>query len=245
MAMMTFTSSGPTPQKSDMDRHRRLIGRIGLYVPAILIVLVLWRDGLEIWGRLDSVSAYYYSGAVAVLTGMLVALALFLFTYDGYRNDEDHWADRLCSIVAGFAALGVALFPTSAPDGMPALPWVKPWVVKLHFGSAVVLFVMFAVFCLWLFRKTGKGQTPDRDKKISNAFYLFCGLAIVACIAWAFYNRLREESIFWPESWALIFFASSWLVKGGELSLVYGWLRSLFAKADVADDEEMSQKSRG
>ena len=246
MAMMKFTSSGPAPQKSDMDSHRRLIGRIGLYVPAILIVLVLWRDGPEIWGRLDSVSAYYYSGAVAVLTGMLVTLALFLFTYDGYRNDEDHWADRLCSIVAGVAALGVALFPTSAPEGIPALPWVKPWVVKLHFGSALVLFVMFAVFCLWLFRKTGKEQAPDFNKKISNVFYLFSGLVIVACIAWAFYNRLRGESIFWPESWALIFFACSWLVKGGEPSLVYGWLRSLFPRAEVdGEDEEISKRSGG
>lgn len=245
MAVMTFTSTGPAPRKSDMDSHRRLIGRIGLYVPAILIILVLSRDGPDIWGRLDSVSAYYYSGAVAVLTGMLVALALCLFTYDGYRNDEDHWADRLCSIIAGVAALGVALFPTSAPDGIPALPWVKPWVVKLHYGSAVVLFLMFAVFCLWLFRKTGHGQTLDRDKKMTNAFYLLCGLAIVACIAWAFYNRLRGESIFWPESWALIFFASSWLVKGGELSLLYGWLRSLLPKAEVAGDEDMSKRSGG
>ena len=228
-----------------MDSHRRLIGRIGLYVPAILIVLVLWRDGPEIWGRLDSVSAYYYSGAVAVLTGMLVTLALFLFTYDGYRNDEDHWADRLCSIVAGVAALGVALFPTSAPEGIPALPWVKPWVVKLHFGSALVLFVMFAVFCLWLFRKTGKEQAPDFNKKISNVFYLISGLAIVACTAWAFYNRLRGESIFWPESWALIFFRIL-LARQRRRALPGVRLAPLTVpRAEGAGEDEMSKRSGG
>ena len=105
---------------------------------------------------------------------------------------------------------------------------------------------MFAVFCLWLFRKTGKEQAPDFNKKISNVFYLCSGLVIVACIAWAFYNRLRGESIFWPESWALIFFACSWLVKGGEPSLVSGWLRSLFPRAEVdGQDEEISKRPGG
>jgi hypothetical protein len=46
---------------------------------------------------------------------MRVALALFRFTYRGYNNKYS-WADRTASITAATAALGVAFFPTAAPD---------------------------------------------------------------------------------------------------------------------------------
>jgi hypothetical protein len=71
--------------------HRQLIGYIGLVLPIILIIIAVDRDGAEKWRELDSISAYYYTGAVAAFVGMLVALALFLFTYRGYRN-KYYWA---------------------------------------------------------------------------------------------------------------------------------------------------------
>ena len=49
--------------------------------------------GLPRWETLNSVSAYYYSGAVAAFVRVIFALALFLFTYRGYKNDRvDRWA---------------------------------------------------------------------------------------------------------------------------------------------------------
>lgn len=231
MAMLKMTSGGPAPDKKEINKHQQLIGHIGLWVPLILIGLVLWRDGLDVWNRLDSVSAYYYTGGSAVFTGMLVALALFLFTYDGYRDDAAHRADRWLAGVAGFAALVVAIFPTSAPPDIPPLAWVKPWVVKVHFGSAVLLFASFAVYCFWLFPRTG-GKPRDLDKVVRTGIYWLCGGIIVLCIGWAFHNRLSDRSIFWQEACALIAFSASWLIKGRAdkdvqqlLGLDFGWLR--------------------
>lgn len=225
MAMVQFTSDGGIPKRPDdlsNHRHRQLIGYIGLVLPFILIGLVRWREKQNVWDALDSVSAYYYTGAVAAFAGMLVALSLFLFTYHGYRRGADappghendpQRGDKACAITAGVAALLVALFPTSAPKGIGALEWVEPWVVGLHLLAAGVLFGTFAVFC-FLFRKTAKGETPDRRKNWRNRIYLVCGLVIIACIAWGIYMRANDRSIFWPESVALFFFALSWLVKG-------------------------------
>jgi len=54
-------------------------------------------NNLPQWDLLNSISAYYYTGAVAVFVGVLFALSLFLFTYPGY---ERVFADR---VVGGLA----------------------------------------------------------------------------------------------------------------------------------------------
>jgi len=246
---------GSAPKRPDdmsTPEHRRLLGLLGFFLPLILIVIVLWRDGWDAWLRLDSVSAYYYSGAVSAFAGMLIAFSLVLFTYRGYRDESGKPAapDRWCAIAGAFAALGVALFPTSAPQGFAALDWVTPAVVMTHFISATLLFGTFAVFCLWLFRKKSKDHPKDPQKEGRNAVYFVCGLVIVACIAWAFYEGWNDRSIFWPESVALMFFAISWLVKGyadspvvrGTSRLSY-WCLSLFTlKPGAADDESASNR---
>jgi hypothetical protein len=144
--------------------HRQLIGYVGLVLPFALIVIALARDGVERWKELTSISAYYYTGGVAAFVGMLVSLALFLFTYRGYRN-EYHWADRAAAVTAAIAALGVAFFPTVAPHSVPALSWWHPRTGVLHHVFAVMLFTMFAVFALFLFRIT---QKENRRPRTSN-----------------------------------------------------------------------------
>jgi amino acid transporter len=246
MAFIIVTSGGRAPKRIDDEsnhRHRQLIGYIGLVLPMLLIFLAIYWDGLDVWRQLDSVSAYYYTGANPAFVGMLVVLALFLFTYDGYKN-ESQWADRWFSNAAAVAALGVAFFPTAAPkiDGISALRWWEPWVGVVHFTSAAVLFGIFALFCLWLFRKKAK-QEADSDKRNRNAVYVICGTVIIVCIFWAGYEGLRDRSIFWPESIALIFFAISWLVKGYAMRSVADVARSwLTPKASALDEEDMSKR---
>jgi hypothetical protein len=211
---MVLRLTAERPAKDDDlsgDAHRRLIGWIGLLLPALLVVIAIERDGVARWRSLESISAYYYTGAVAAFVGMLVALALFLFTYRGFDNDY-HKADRGAAIVAGFAALAVAFFPTAAPTGVPALSWWRPATGVIHHIAAVVLFAMFAVFALWLFRLRKDGKTEMSGWR--NKVFLACGLAIVACILWAGYNGYTAREIFLPESIALVAFAFSWLVKG-------------------------------
>lgn len=239
--MVTLTKPRPDSARQDMahpayrkdDRsdhaHRQLIGYIGLVLPLILIFLAVARDGVAQWRSLDSISAYYYTGAVAAFVGMLVALSLFLFTYRGYQNDY-RWADRAASAIAAIASLGVAVFPTAAPHGTPALPWWTPATGALHYVFAVTLFAMFAVFALWLFRMNAAGEDVTPGKRRRNRVYLLCGIVIVGSIAWAGIAGFNGRSIFWPESVALIAFSVSWLVKGYAHSSLASAARALFRR---------------
>lgn len=209
--------------------HRQLVGYIGLVLPLVLIFMALVRDGEEQWRNLESISAYYYTGAVAAFVGMLVCLALFLFTYRGYENKYQK-ADRYAARIAAVSALGVAFFPTAAPAGIEPLTWWNTTTGVLHHVFAVVLFTMFAVFALWLFRITPSGEEVPADKRSRNRVYLVCGLFIVASMLWAGIAHLYDASIFWPESVALAAFAVSWLVKGYAHRTIANTARSLFRR---------------
>lgn len=233
--MLRIEPPASTPKSHDdlsNARHRQLIGYIGLALPWLLILIVLWRDGWPVWEGLDSVSAYYYTGANALFVGMLFVLGLFLAVYEGYDNKLQKW-DRRFAKTAAAAAVLVAFFPTSAPqvEGITPLAWWGPWIGRIHFGAAFVLFAIFAVFCLWLFRATEKSAAkpgrvkdampdPDSGKKWRNHFYALCGALIFGCIVWAGYNHVNDKPIFWQEAIALTCFALSWLVKGYWLSSI-------------------------
>jgi len=249
--MVTLTGVRPNPAQISTSKahaasrpddlsdnaHRQLIGYIGLVLPLLLVLLAIARDGVARWGSLESISAYYYTGAVAAFVGMLVALALFLFTYRGYENAYN-WADRLAAKLAAVAALVVAFFPTRAPEGVFALTWWTPRTGILHHVAAVVLFALFAVFALWLFRLTAAGEKASADKLWRNRVYTLCGLAIVACILWAGYNGMSGKPIFMPESVALVAFAVSWLVKGYAHTTIASAARSLLGSRKQRDSAD-------
>jgi hypothetical protein len=210
--------AGERERKNPVDlsqqQHRRLIGYLGLVLPGCLYLVAGWRPtpALPTWELLPSVSAYYYSGAVALFTGVLSALSLFLLTYRGYEGVR---ADRVVGIASGAAAACVALFPTAAPAGLE-LAWWRRWMGYTHLAAAVVLFASFIVFALWLFRLTAvvdRSQRPA-DKKRRDAVCLACGLVMLAAVVWAAIAGVEGRSIFWPEAIAIEAFAVSWLTKG-------------------------------
>ena len=202
------------PDDLSNHRDRQVIGYLGLAMPFLLVLVVRLRPNAaaDQWSG-TSISAYFWTGAVSLFVGILAALSVYLLTYQGYANESQRW-DRLTAIIAGVSAAVVALFPTTPPLGISALPWWSPWIGKLHAVAAIALFSMFAVFSLWLFRKTIPGEPLTADKKQRNAIYLICGIVIVASMAWALVAGLSDQSIFWPESLALVSFAFSWLTKG-------------------------------
>lgn len=204
-------------------RHRQLIGWIGLILPALLIVIVLLRDGPEVYWQLDSVSAYYYTGAVTPFVGMLVSIALFLFTYRGYDN-KYQWADRLAAWLTGIAAIGVAAFPTKAPIEELTLPWWTELTGEIHLWSAVALFVLFAVFSGILFCLGSK-------KTWRKWVYRVCAVVIVLCMIWMVVAARRDEAIFWPETFALAAFSISWLVKGEAQRSIMNSIRAITGRA--------------
>lgn len=206
-------------EQDDLSSHanRQLIGALGMVQPLLLWVIAGERptQGLPRWNLLSSVSAYYYSGAVAVFVGILIALAVFLFTYRGYDN-KDQRRDRTAACIAGGAAVLVAFFPTRPPCPGCVLPWWRPYMDVTHHVAATVLFLSFIYFSLVLFPKAGPHGTgaPSREKRRRNIIYRLCGVLMIGFVAWAFLASLRHRSIFWPEALALESFAVSWLVKG-------------------------------
>ncbi len=209
-----------------------MIGYLGLALPILLVLLVRLRPNSpsDQWTG-NSISAYYWTGAVSLFVGVIAALSLFLLTYRGYAN-ESHKYDRGAAIIAGIAAAVVAIFPTAPPRGDVPVLWWADWIDKMHTAAAITLFSTFAVFSLWLFRKTALGEEPSAGKKRRNAIYLLCGIGIIAGMAWSVVARHSNRSIFWPESLALGFFAWSWLVKGRALDSISSTLTS--AKETVA-----------
>jgi hypothetical protein len=211
----------PSTKDLSTHSHRQLIGYVGLSLPVVLPIINSLRNTQGLANSdLDSISSYYYTGAVALFVGALVALAAFLFTYRGYNNKYSVF-DRIAGFIAGGAAIGVAFFPTRAPNPSLKPSWWIDLTGQIHFGSAIVLFLTLACFALLLFPMTdpdeprpSKDNPLPGDKRWRNWFYRSCGVVMVACILWAWIALRNNKGIFWPEAIALIAFAASWLVKG-------------------------------
>jgi len=219
-ATLRAEDDGPVPTRETPDvlslqTHRRIVGTLGLLLPAVIYLLAGTRPtpGLARWHVLWSVSAYYYSGAIGVFVGILFALSLFLFSYRGYKGVI---ADRIVGAVGGLAAVVVALFPTAPPEGLAAPAWWRDATATIHYVAAVVLFVSFILFAIWLFRKseTPKRRDRSRAKRRRDDVCLACGLVMIVCVVWAAIAKVSIKPIFWPESIAIFAFSVSWLVKG-------------------------------
>jgi len=215
MAGATTSSTRDPPEQLSLQAHRRIVGSLGFLLPLLIYLLAGVRPttGLARWRVLWSVSSYYYTGAVGVFVGLLFALSLALFSYRGYKGVK---ADRIVGGVGGLAALFVALFPTMAPDGTPSPSWWGPATGVVHYLAAVVLFLSFILFAVWLFRKSDTPRRRDRpaDKRRRDDICLACGLVMIACVVWAGVASFVDAPIFVPESIAIVAFALSWLVKG-------------------------------
>lgn len=194
------------------DSMRRNIGIFGMALPFVLIAgSMLFFNYKEIQ---PSVSQYYHTEMRDVFVGIISFVALFLFAYRGYNI-----LDRIAGIIAGTAALGVALFPTAE---------VKPgdWVDTVHIISASVFFVTLALISLFLFTLTeyDKPEEKSDEKKSRNKLYRVCGIIMIGCLLlillWfrideTYPELIKYKPVFCLETIALIAFGISWLAKGG------------------------------
>lgn len=192
--------------------QRRGIGLIGVTLPFVLAI------GYGVSGGhftpLGSISTYYYTDMRNVFVGSMCAIGVFLLCY---RYDT---LDDVLSSVAGALAILVALFPTA-----PAHATHNAMVAsRFHAVFAGLLFVMLAVFCLFIFTKTDatEPRTTPR-KRTRNGVYRTCGVIIIVCVIVAGLiglNMLPESFVdkvtllFWAESVAVFAFGFAWLVKG-------------------------------
>ncbi len=236
-----------------LDLHflavRQGIGFLGLILPTTLYVY-----GVTGEGRMQpSISEFYYTAMGDVFVGCMVAIGIFLLSYRGYRAKPERFplGDRATSIIAGLAALGVALFPAGADPAFAhcitgqitgpctgALP--DPTLVTglhfitgpLHFACAGVFFAALAYFCLVLFPMGGKRRADGgAAMSLEHLTYYVCGAVLIAAILGAFAylvlpfkDQMRAVNyIFWVETAGVLAFSLAWLTKGDTLKKPLGF----------------------
>lgn len=212
MRPSAMLSPGDDQALSEAYRHLRIA--IGLLALSLPFVLVLGKGLLErSWVLQGSLSGYYYTHSRNYLVGALCALAVFFLSYE-YRHLREFRVDNYLSNLASIAAVGVAFLPTTRGGGSSTA--AEKAVGVLHYLSAASLFVILAVFCLFLFTRSQGVKTPR--KVLRNRVYRACGAVIVACLVlcvvalWQAPDSWR--ALFWLESVMVWAFAISWLVKG-------------------------------
>ncbi|HEY5854547.1 MAG TPA: hypothetical protein VIW24_10990 [Aldersonia sp.] len=130
---------------------------MGVLLPIVLIVVDLALLGESCLRVRDSLSAYYHSGARDIF---VIGLGIVGFLLASYKITRRSLANGL-SLVAGLAAITVAIFPTRLPDtvecgsGEPT-PTLAPLQIALgeeptgivHHSAAAVVFTMFVSLCV-------------------------------------------------------------------------------------------------
>lgn len=199
---------------------RRAIGALGFFLPVALALF-----GIASGRLLESMSAYFYSPMREVFVGTLCAQAVFLWSYEGYREPDRLITDKLVARIASVAAALVALAPTSPPDtatqGCTLLQCLltNDPTSLLHAVAVVVFFGALAIYCLVLFQR---GQDDNGERQAAHMIYRLCGWTIVGSIASIGLMMLTGlddilaglRPIFWLEVLACFAFATSWAIKG-------------------------------
>lgn len=220
---------------------RRAIGIVGLFLPAALLAWAVATGQFP-----PTMSEFYYTPMSEVFVGSLSAIAVFLWSYEGYRENR-LITDRNTARAASLGALGVALCPSATElQDVPVPPLTlsqrlfgAPLTETLHYASAAVFFLSLAVFCLVLFVRGAstppvgasvKESAAWRAERREHLLYRTCGTVILLAIGGIvlIHNLpapdwlLRLRPVFWLEVVACVAFAASWLVKGWRLGPVIG-----------------------
>ncbi|MEU5723986.1 DUF998 domain-containing protein [Micromonospora sp. NPDC047738] len=217
------------PQDAVTVRHLRLgIGSVGIALPVVLVVghLVVARR----LTLLDSLSAYYHTEMRDVFVGSLCAVGVFLIAYR-YRRPDDALGS-----VAGVLAIAVALFPTTVGAPAGTTSHSDRTVGVVHQIAAAGLFLLLAVFCLFLFTRPDRvGVPPSRS---AVRFHRLCGGLILLAITFALAStrlpadlRHTLKPVLWCETVAVFAFGAAWVAKSD----------ALFRAAESIDESDVRQ----
>jgi hypothetical protein len=210
----TPASAKAKPDTLSLRAHRVAVAALGFAMPPLVYLSAgVWPlPKLARWQLLTSVSSYYHTSGVALFSGTVIALALFLFTYRGYKGVI---ADRVVGKIAGVAAFVLAISPTNPPVGLEGPPWWGKRMGDVHDVAALVLFTCLFVFAAVLFRRSNikRRRERSRGKQWRDRASLACGVVILVSIAYAISLRNTPRSAFLAETFAIWAFALSWLIK--------------------------------
>jgi hypothetical protein len=197
---------------------QKAVGLIAVTLP----VVVIGGGGLSGGGLQDSISAYYYTHLGNYFVGSLFALGVFFLSYQ-YRAMPGFSRDNHLSTFASVMAIGVALCPTTLHPGTAT--GGERFVGTMHLVFAGTLFVLLAVFSLFLFTKTDPRLAMTRQKEQRNRVYRISGWTIVAALVAVPTTKVAHvpdswHTFLWLESIMVVAFGVSWLIKGEFLHIL-------------------------
>lgn len=160
--------------------------RVGMAGIGILMPLILWFGGLLLNVKLQTaISLYYHTPMRNVLVGCLFAVGSFLYLYKGFNKGEN-----MASNIAGFLAIGIAIFPTSIikkavdPSQIPTCLILPPecetfTAPLLHIICAISFFLMIAI-CIFTGSKTIEGLREKSRQLFYKKIYTFLSIGMIA-----------------------------------------------------------------
>lgn len=209
----------------------KLLGILGIALPVILLGLTAANHSKI----LPSISDYYYSISKGVFIGIISAISVFLYTYNGFDDTE-----KYLSKIAGIAALLLGIFPTSVREDNLLKPckfytiddfskFVIPsvqnskFVGSFHLFSAFIFFAVLVIMILWKFIAYERNSSLRSSNRI--CLYLICGIVMALCILIMGVNHfipcMFKDSDDWTfpltftcEAIALLFFGIAWITRG-------------------------------
>jgi hypothetical protein len=194
---------------------RKAIGWLGLLMP----IIVRW--GAKLFEKIpshDSVSAYYYTSMRDVFVGILAATGVFLFCYRGPDKQ-----DNILTNIAGLCAIGIGLLPTepiyhdliAARFDTSANCYSNHGPLGFHIYVVAAFFLIISYLAIFRFPKPSR-PFITKQKLTRNKIYVACGIVMVVMLVAivAIKAISMKQSIFWPETIAIVAFGIAWLTKG-------------------------------
>ncbi len=233
MAQPTGTMS-PSADKTGRSSHQlvvsflttgRAIAFLGLFLPSSMLAWSLL-TGASLRG---SLSEYYYTPVRDLMVGTLITMAVFLWSYRGFSDRDDHLRDdRIVGKIAAVAAAIIAFSPIT-PRNDDRCTLVQCVIgtrsaATLHSAGATAFFICLAIFCLLLLpRSAVRNGGMVRRVRIYRTSGCIIVAAIVFIGAWQFqtpdivFAVGKYRPVLWAETAAIVAFSTAWIVRGRAL----------------------------
>lgn len=205
---------------------RVMVGVIGISLPFVLVLADRIVFSGDPFPR-SALSDYYYSGVRELFVGALCAAAMFLVTYKIVEAN----LDNTVTVVAGLAALTIALFPTEGPNGTPLTPLQdllgEGVVSAVHYVAAAVFILALAAMSYFFGRREGarEPRPGHRSPVFWRWYHWTCAGVILLAVAFMAIASLVDEpprALLYGEAISVWAFGASWLMKGLELDMLFG-----------------------
>lgn len=210
--------------RNDLNAHmvqtsfglRWALSFIAIGLPVVLLVVGKILHG--VWIE-KSISSYYYSKSILgvfnlrdIFVGGLVAAAVCLFAYRGYRT-----AETVVLKLAGVFALLVAMLPSTVPGATGTV--ISQW----HTRVAIAFFACL-VYTAWKYCDDTLDLWDADNRRYYNNLYFWTGWGIVGAAvlsvlvsAFIMQATALDTKTFMLEAFAMWAFGLYWTLKTSEL----------------------------